>query len=39
MTQRHPDARQQLAHPKGLGDVVVGPGVEGSNLVGFAATC
>src|SRR5262249_13670381 len=38
MTQRRTYARQQLAHPKGLGDVVVGPGVEGSNLVGFSAT-
>ena len=38
MAQRHTYARQQLAHPKGLGHVVVGSSVKGRNLVGFSTT-
>ena len=32
-TQRHADARQQLPEPEGLRQVVVGPGIQGRDLL------
>jgi hypothetical protein len=32
VTERHPHARKQFAHPEGLGDVVVGARIEGGHL-------
>ena len=37
-TQRGPESGQQLTHAEGLGDVVVGAGVEGVDLVVLAVT-
>jgi hypothetical protein len=36
VAQGDPDARQELAHAEGLGEIVVGPGVEGLDLFRLA---
>ncbi len=37
MAQRDPQAREQLAHPERLGEVIVGAGVERRDLVALLA--
>ncbi len=37
VAERHPEAGLELAHPEGLGHVVVGPSVEGGDLAVLGA--